>query len=105
MTSTALQAGCGLDVPATLDDGTKVIDGTVRRTLGGEAATRLAHLEPEPSYTEATQIRTVRIGAVDLVADCEVDGLRMSGCRFTVTPDIGSAIVDFAVDPPVVRWD
>lgn len=103
--STALQAGCGVDIRAVLDDGTKVIDGTVTRTLGGEAATRLANLEPISTYGAPLQMSTGIIGRVDLTADCEKDGVRMSGCRFTLNPSLGSAIVDFAVDPPVVRWD
>lgn len=104
LASTSLQADCGLALPESLADGTKIVDGTLKRTLSAEAAARMAHLEPESTAEGAFQMRSADLGKVDVTADCEVDGRRFSGCTFVSMPRLGSALVDLAVDPPVVRW-
>lgn len=104
LASTSLQADCGLSVPGTLSDGTTIVDGTLKRSLSAEAAVRTAHLQPEPTAEGALQMRSADLGEVDVTADCEVDGQRLSGCTFVSVPRLGSALVDLAVDPPVVRW-
>ncbi len=102
--SKSLTAGCGLDVPQTLDDGTVLVDGTLTRTLSSDAQATLAHLEPEPSYGEPLQVRTPFLGGVDITAECEKNGSRGT-CELLFGPSLGSALVDFEQDPVTVLWD
>lgn len=100
-----LTAGCGIDIPETLSDGTKIIDGTITRTLRAETQAKLANLKPEAMYGDPGQVRTPFLGGVEVTADCDVNGQRRTGCSFLFLPALGSALVDLTVTPPVVRWD
>lgn len=103
--STNLTAGCGIDIPETLSDGTKIIDGTITRSLRAETQAKLANLKPEAMYGDPGQVRTPYLGGVEVTADCDVNGQRRTGCSFLFLPSLGSALVDLTVTPPVVRWD
>lgn len=103
--ATSLAAGCGLDLPPTTNDGIRLIDGTVHRSLSGSTEAALAHLEPDGSSPAALQIAANRLGEVDATADCEKDGRRYTGCTFHGLPGLGSPVVDFSTSPPLVRWD
>lgn len=100
-----LAAGCGIDIPETLSDGTKIIDGTITRTLRAETQAKLANLKPDAMYGDPGQVRTPYLGGVEVTADCDVNGQRRTGCSFLFLPSLGSALVDLTVTPPVVRWD
>ena len=102
--SKTFAAGCGLDVPQTLDDGTVLVEGTLTRTLSSDAQAALAHLEPEPSYGQPLQVSSSYIGAVDITAECEKNGSRGT-CELLFGPSLGSALVDFQQDPVTVLWD
>ncbi len=103
--SKSLVAGCGIDLPDVLSDGTKIIDGTVTRTLRAETQATLANLEPEEIFGDPTQVRAPYLGGLDVTADCEVNGQRQTGCTFLFLPTLGSPLVDMTTEPPVVRWD
>ena len=103
--SKSLVAGCGIDLPDVLSDGTKIIDGTVTRTLPAETQATLANLEPEEIFGDPTQVRAPYLGGLDVTADCEVNGQRQTGCTFLFLPTLGSPLVDMTTEPPVVRWD
>ncbi|MDW4572498.1 hypothetical protein R8Z57_06850 [Microbacterium sp. M3] len=102
--SKSLTADCGLTLPPTLDDGTVLVDGTVTRTPRAETQSELANLQPEQSYGEPLQVRSQYIGGLDTTAECEQGGSRGT-CTLIFAPTLGSALVDFAQDPVVVRWD
>lgn len=103
--STTLTAGCGIDIPATLSDGTKIIDGTIKRTLSADAQAKLASLAPDDIYSNPLQVRGPYIGSLDVTADCESGGRRLTGCTFLFLPSLGSPLVDFSTEPATVRWD
>ena len=105
LASTSLDPGCGIAIPEVLDDGTKIIDGTIVRTLDAAAQAEMADLTPEDLYGDPMNVYGPYIGSVDVTADCEVDGVRETGCTFLFLPSLGSPLVDFSTDPPTVRWD
>ncbi|MEO6116363.1 MAG: hypothetical protein ABIP33_08270 [Pseudolysinimonas sp.] len=104
LASKALAAGCGLDLPATLSDGTQLEDGTVTRTLDGDGQSTLAGLKPSDFLTDVRKISSEYIGSVDTKATCTKDG-RRGICSVFFGPGLGEATVDFTTDPPTVRWN
>lgn len=102
--STALAAGCGIDLPATLDDGTQLVDGTVTRTLPVETQTTLDSLEACVGFDTPTLVQGDFIGGVDISADCTQNGA--SGrCDLVFGPLLEVPYVDMASEDPTVRWD
>lgn len=105
LASKSLVAGCGIDIPETISDGTKIIDGTITRSLDADGQATMANLKPEDIYGDPMQVRGPYIGSVDVTADCESNGQRLTGCTFLFLPSFGSPLVDFTTDPVTVRWD
>ncbi|SKA93906.1 protein of unknown function [Agreia bicolorata] len=102
--STTLAAGCGLDLPATISDGTQLTDGTITRTLSADSNATLDSLEATPSYDNPTLVEGEYIGSPEVSADCTKDGA--SGrCSIYFAPALGTPSVDMASDNPVVKWD
>ena len=62
-------------------------------------------MKPEDIYGDPMQVRGPYIGSVDVTADCESNGQRLTGCTFLFLPSLGSPLVDFTTDPVTVRWD
>ncbi|MFF1571243.1 hypothetical protein ACFVWR_00725 [Leifsonia sp. NPDC058292] len=104
LASKSLAAGCGLTVPETLSDGTKLVDGTLTRTLSADGQAKLASLAPVDSLTAPLNVRGESIGGVDTTAQCEKNG-RSGTCSVLFGPSLGEPLVDFSADPLVVRWD
>lgn len=103
--STTLVAGCGLDVPAVLQDGTEVVEGSITRTLTAEAQAILASYAPEESAENPLFVRGPIIGAVTTMADCR-DKSGTTRCYiYGSGGSLRSPLVDFATAPPTVRWD
>ncbi|MFT4219618.1 MAG: hypothetical protein QM611_03765 [Microbacterium sp.] len=98
------KAGCGLSVPATLSDGTKIVQGTVKRTLTADAKSNLKSLKPQESYTDPMRVTSEYIGGVNMQATCVKGGSRGT-CRIIMGPSLGAPVVDFTSDPPTVNWD
>ena len=105
LTSKTLAAGCGLTIPETLSDGTKIVDGTITRSLGAEAQAKLASLTPQESFGDPLFVQSDSIGSVEVTADCQSGGQSYAGCSFLFLPSLGAPLVDFTTDPPTVRWD
>lgn len=104
LASKSLDPGCGLAIGDVLSDGTKVIDGTITRTLTASAQAEMASLEPDELYSDPLKVRGPYIGGVDVTADCESNGQSYTGCTFLFMPTLGSPLVDFSTDPVTVRW-
>ncbi len=103
LASMTLAAGCGLDLPATLSDGTQLQDGTVTRTLDGDGQSTLAGLTASDHLTDIRKIASEPIGSVDTKATCTKGGQRGT-CRVLFAPSLGAATVDFTTEPLTVRW-
>ncbi|WP_163542437.1 hypothetical protein [Occultella kanbiaonis] len=103
--STTLAAGCGIDLPATIQ-GTTVTEGTVSRTLSADAQMTLDSLEADVDYADPRIVSGEYIGAVDVEFDCTEDG-QAGRCEllFGSAGSLGSPVVDFGADEPAVRWD
>ncbi|MET4780406.1 hypothetical protein [Glaciihabitans sp. UYNi722] len=101
--SKSLTAGCGLDLPATLSDGTQFEDGTIIRTLSGDAQSTLAGLKPSDNLTDIRKISSEPIGGIDAKGTCTKNGTHGT-CSVFFGPSLGAATVDFTTDPPTVRW-
>ncbi|WP_440709171.1 hypothetical protein [Herbiconiux sp. YIM B11900] len=104
LASTTLAAGCGLELPATLDDGTSLVDGTIKRTLSADGQTTLSSLEPTLSYDNPTLAQGDYIGSVDVTAQCSQGGASGT-CDLIFAPSLGSPSVDMASDNLTVLWD
>lgn len=103
--STSLTAGCGLDIPATLSDGTAVADGTITRTLSADAQANLANLEPRETFVNPLQVYGDYIGSVKASSTSCTQNGATGGCDILFGPALGSPQVDFTSGTPVVRWD
>ena len=101
--STTLSAGCGLDLPATLSDGTQLEDGTITRKLSGATQSTLAGLNPSDYLTDIRKIASESIGSVETEGTCTKNGQRGT-CSVLFGPILGAATVDFTTDPLTVRW-
>ncbi|WP_114561531.1 hypothetical protein [Desertihabitans aurantiacus] len=104
--SDELEAGCGLDLPATLEDGTKLEDGTIERSMPPDTKANLKSLQYELSSQNPTLVSTYDyLGSVDVTAgECEVDGRRMRDCQILFAPSFGTPTVDMAAEDPTVEW-
>ncbi|UFU05883.1 hypothetical protein [Ruania halotolerans] len=102
--STDLDAGCGLDLPETLDDGAELVDGTVTRELTASAQATLDSLDATTDYSDPMIVTGEYIGSVDTEADCTKDG-QDGRCEIWLGPSLGGPVVDFGADEPAVRWD
>ncbi|TGO05404.1 hypothetical protein [Serinibacter arcticus] len=104
LATTTLDAGCGLAIPGTLSDGSVVVDGSVTRTLTGDAELRIGGLNPEPNYDNPFFVRGDFIGGVTMSADFSVDGQTARG-DVLFGPSLGAPTVDFSVEPKTVVWN
>jgi len=102
--STTLAAGCGIDLPATISDGTQLADGTITRSLSADSNATLDSLEATPSYDNPTLVEGEYIGSPSVEADCTKDGTT-GRCSIYFAPALGTPSVDMASDNPVVNWD
>ena len=102
--STTLAAGCGLELPGTLSDGTVLTEGTIVRTLSSDTILTLESLEPRLSYENPTLAQGDYIGGVTTTATCTKDGSTGS-CTVLFGPTLGSPSVDMAAENPKVLWD
>ena len=102
--STSLAAGCGLEIPATLSDGTVMADGTITRTLTADAITTLESMVPTLSYDNPTLARGEYPGGVEVSGQCTKDG--SSGtCSVLFGPALGTPSINMANRPLTVLWD
>ncbi|MFG6503722.1 hypothetical protein [Microbacterium sp. P05] len=104
LASKTLTAGCGLELPEVLDDGARLIDGTLTRSLGAEAQATLESLAPQESFSDPLVVRGDFIGSVGVTAEVEQNGQRGTG-ELLFAPSLGAPVVDFTSGTPVVRWD
>lgn len=104
LATTTLDAGCGLAIPATLSDGTVITEGTVTRSLSGDAELRIGGLNPEPNYDNPFFVRGDSIGVVSTTGECTKDGA-VGTCDILFGPSLGSPTVDFSVEPKTVVWN
>jgi hypothetical protein len=102
--STTLAAGCGLELPATISDGTQLTDGTITRTLDANANATLDSLKATPSYDNPTLVEGEYIGSPSVEADCTKNGTT-GRCSIYFAPSLGTPSVDMASDNPTVNWD
>jgi hypothetical protein len=102
--STTLTAGCGIDIPSTISDGTQLTDGTITRSLSADANATIDSMKATPSYDNPTLVEGEYIGSPSVTADCTKDGAT-GRCSIYFAPSLGKPSVDMASDNPVVKWD
>lgn len=102
VSSKDLETGCGLSLPAKLDDGTKLKDGTVKRTLSSDAVRALEDLEV--TYLNGSVVVGDYIGAVDVEVGCTADG-QSGTCEIFFAPSLGAPSVDMTDPDLEVLWD
>jgi hypothetical protein len=104
MASTKLAAGCGIDLPPTLGDGTKLVDGTLHRSMSADTRATLDSLKTRPSIQNPTLAQGESIGPVDVTARCTHGG-KTEMCDLIFTPLMGEPSIDMAAANPTVLWD
>lgn len=102
--SKTLTAGCGLDLPAVLSDGTQMTEGSITRTLPANTITTLESLEPRLSYSNPTLAQGEYIGSVNASGTCTKDG-RTGTCSILFAPSLGIPSVNMVGDELTVLWD
>ncbi|MGD8193592.1 hypothetical protein ACEXQB_003745 [Herbiconiux sp. P18] len=104
LASTSLTAGCGLDVPATLSDGTQLADGTISRSLSAEGTVTIQSMVPTLSYDNPTLAQGDYIGSVTTTGTCTQNGATGT-CSVLFGPSLGRPSIDMASATPTVLWD
>lgn len=106
LASKELEAGCRLDLPEEFEDGTLIVDGTVKRSMPAETRKNLEVLKPVPSYDNPTLVaHEGYLGTVDFTARCK-EGKEEFECEALFgAPPFGQPSIDLAADEPVVEWD
>lgn len=102
--STTLAAGCGLELPDTLSDGTVLGEGSIVRTLSADAIATIDSLEPTLSFDNPTLAQGEFIGGVTTTATCTQNG-STGTCTVLFGPSLGQPSVDMAAENPTVLWD
>ena len=76
LASTAIDPGCGAALPAVLDNGEQLRDGTISRTQGAEARAQMQDVTPKPGEHLITVITAsgATMGKLSIIADCNQGG-------------------------------
>lgn len=104
VSSTTLEAGCGLDLPEELSDDTVLEDGTLERTLSDRAQESLESMEVTLSVADPTLAEGSHIGAVDVTARCS-QGEVTGTCELVFAPALGAPSIAMTDPDLVVLWD
>jgi hypothetical protein len=100
--SKKLKAGCGLDIPKKLDDGTKVKDGTVKRSLDGSAKKAVKNADVTLDYDDPSQASV----SIYTTVKTEVDSDKGKGTVTGSSNYLDKATVDISGDKvKVTSWD
>ncbi len=106
MSSDSLNPGCGLEVPETLSDGTKVTDGTVEWSLTRDMRTTLENMDATPSWDNPTLMEGERLGSPDMTGDCvDEDGNEYTQCELWFGPSFGTPNVLMTDEELSVEWE
>lgn len=104
LASTTRDAGCGLEVPETLSDGSEVAEDSLERTIPSNTRANLESLEPRLSYDNPTLVSGGYIGTVDITAEFTQDGRTGRGDLIS-GPSLASPVVDMADPELPVTWE
>ncbi|MGL4340263.1 MAG: hypothetical protein ACRCSP_07565 [Rhodoglobus sp.] len=103
--STTLAAGCGLDLSATLSDGTQLTEGSVKRTLSADANATIDSMEPTLSISNPNLAQgDIYIGSVDTTALCTQGGVTGT-CEVIFGPILGRPSVDMSEKKLEITWE
>ncbi|MFC7405836.1 hypothetical protein [Georgenia alba] len=109
VSSSALDANCGLGLEENADDGTRLHDGTIDRSLSRQARDQLDQLEPLLHLEEDITQVTGMLGnaRVNVTARCTQNGVT-GPCELTSPLQLGGLLglvtVDMASEDPAVTW-
>lgn len=104
VSSTELEAGCVLDLPSGLLDGTTFTEGSIERSLTDDARSTLDGLSFELGVEGEPVATGEAIGAVDVDAEATRDGRTGRGRVTGDSTSLGAPSIDLAAeDPQVVR--
>lgn len=103
ISSRKLASGCGLDLSATLSDGTKLYDDTVYRVLPTDTQAALASVVPTLDPNNPAIAVSGDIGPVTAAANCTQGGTN-GQCDVRDAPILTGAAVNMLQSPPGVNW-
>lgn len=100
-----LKAGCDLGTIPTTEkqQGWKMVDGTVERSLADDTEKKLKTLTPTVDSREPTSLEGPVIGTVDTTMSCTKDG-QTGECELFIGGSIGAPYVDMSGKEPTVEW-
>ena len=102
--STNLEAGCGLDQPETLSDGTVLTEGSLERTLSDSATKALEEMTFELGPGGPTVVYGEDVGAVEVLAEGTRDGQTGGGEITGGGTSIGTPTMDLGEEEPTVSF-
>jgi len=103
--SKKLKAGCGLDLPPSVD-GYRFKDGTVKRTLGAGARSKLKSIKPELDYSTPTLAEVDFYAYIDTLVDGVKGGRTYRGLAYYGGANsFGTPTVDLTAGQPTVEWE
>ena len=106
--STKLNAGCGLELGKTLSDGTRLVEGSVHRSMPSATRSELRHLKPELDSSAPTVASGSLTGSVDVYVDGKQDGRTIHQGKlfgYGRGTQLGRPSIDMSADELVVEWD
>lgn len=100
-----LKAGCGLSLPSRLADGTKLVDGTVQRSLPKATLAKLGGVRPNVAASDGVKLVADGLGAVEVSVRC-VKGGQKGTCQIAngSATYLNGPVVDISHRPPAVSW-
>ncbi|MGO1166054.1 MAG: hypothetical protein ACTMHL_05490 [Janibacter sp.] len=105
MEQKTLKAGCGLGTVPDTDrqQGWKMVDGTVKRSLTSGTEKKLKTMKPDAGSSDPTSVEGPVVGGVDTTMSCTKDG-QTGECELFINAVVGAPTVDMTVKEPTVDW-
>lgn len=104
LSSKELVAGCGLELPPTLSDGTELVDGTVERTLNSRARDALEVMEPSMGAADLPLVGGQFVGVVAVDVGCVTETQEGTCTLEGDLPALGQPFVDMSGEDLTVTW-
>lgn len=100
-----LKAGCGLGTIPTTEkqQGWKMVDGTVKRSLKSDTEKKLTTMKPDVSSSDPTSVEGRVVGGVDTTMTC-TKGEQTGECELFISAVVGAPTVDMSDQEPTVDW-
>ncbi|MBK0419181.1 hypothetical protein JD276_09060 [Leucobacter sp. CSA1] len=104
LAETSITTECGMNVDETVDDGYRVIDGAVQRSLTETGEAALDALAPVADSGEPGSVTAYDYLDIEIRLEVERDGERRTG-TLMAPEGVLTPVVDFTASDPRVTWE